>query len=404
MPRIIKPLSDREIKTAKTKDKDYKLYDGNGLHVLIKSNGSKLFRLEFKYNSKKSTISFGKYPQTTLAEARLKRDEANKKINDGIDPRTASKKSEALLTLNDVIDIWLKLTKDSWSEVTYKKNKIIFDKNIRPYSGTLPIDKIESTDIINDIERIQERGADETANRLLPQLSRVFKYAVTKKMTKHNIIADIDNASILKKSRNKHFPALTKKDDVSKLMKNIMNYRNDYAIDLGVAIALEISPFLALRPYNIRALEKKEINFEEKYIYIEAEKMKTNEDFILPIGDFVIEKLKEAMQIEYRDSNYVFPSPLNKNKPLSDNTLNSALKRMGYKGLHTVHGFRSTFSTNAYDMMNEHKFNEDIIEACLSHTEQNKIKAAYNRSYVFKYLDEKRKLFTWYENWLMSLI
>lgn len=403
MPKIVKPLSDREIKTAKAKEKDYRLFDGQGLFLLVKTNGTKVFRVNFKFNNKNLTKSLGKYPDITLAEARKQKMDIKEKVKNGLDPRIEHAISTDELTLNDVIDEWIEVVKPSWAAATFKKNRLVFDKNIVPYTGKLQISTLKRKNIIEDLNRIQSRGANETANRLITQLDRVFRFAVTNEYIEHNIIADIDKTAILKNHKRNHFAAITKPKEIKKLMLDIKNYRFDYAADLGVAIALELAPYLIFRPLNIRALEKSEINFDEKYIFIPGEKMKSGEDFIMPVSDRVIAKLKEAISLDYRDSIYVFPSPRSAEKPLSDNTLTSALKRMGYREKHTIHGFRSTFSTNAHEKMKVHEFGTEIIESCLAHADMNKIRAAYNRSDKMKYFEEKKELMQWYENWLENL-
>lgn len=402
MAVIVKPLSNTEIKNAKPKEKEYKLSDGDGLILVVRPNGNKIFRYRCRLNGADKTFTIGEYPTVSLLEARQAKFEIKEKLFKGIslDEQKSNKKEK---TLNLVFDEWLKVVKVSWQDVTYEKVLGVYNKNFRNYCGETPIKDLKRKDIIKDIERIQERGANQTAERIITQLNRVFKYAVTKEYVEHNIIADIDKRSIIQSHKKQHFSAITDPIKLKQLINDINNYRNIFAHDLGTAIALEISPFLVLRPANLRGLKKDWIDFEKKCIYIPAPFMKMKEDFIMPINDYIIEKLKEAIKIDFTNSEYIFPSIRDKNRSISDNTLRACLQRMGYAEIHTIHGFRSSFSTNMHILRYEHGFETDIIESCLAHQDTNKIRAAYNRTEVYKYLDEKRALMDFYFNWIQKI-
>ncbi|MFY4767443.1 tyrosine-type recombinase/integrase [Aliarcobacter butzleri] len=399
---IVKPLSNTEIKNAKPKDKEYKLNDGDGLILVVRPNGNKIFRYRCRLNGGDKTYTIGQYPTVSLLEARKAKQDIKEKLFQGIG-LVEQKLEKEVKTLNNVFDEWLKVVKVSWKNITYEKVLSVYDKNFRNYCGKTLIKELKRKDLIEDIERIQKRGANQTAERIITQLNRVYKYAVTKEYVEHNIIADIDKKSIIQSHKKQHFNAITDPIELKKLINNINDYRHIFAHDLGTAIALEIAPYLILRPANLRGLKKDWINFEKKYIYIPAEFMKMQEDFIMPINDYIIEKLKEAIKIEYKNSEFVFPSTRNKNEPLSNNTLRACLQRMGYNEIHTIHGFRSSFSTNMHILRYEHGFDSDIIESCLAHQDTNKIRAAYNRTEVYKYLDEKRKLMDFYFTWIEKI-
>jgi len=401
MARITKPLTDTTIKNAKVVDKQKSLFDGGGLYLVIKPNKTKTWRCDFKLNGKRLTKTLGKYPHISLKKARLLNIEIQNKAIDGIDPREKIKDE---MKLEDVVKEWLNMMKSTWAQTTLNKIEILFSKNIYAYSGQILFTKVTRKDILRDIDRILERGKAESANRLITNLNRVYKYAVGREYCEHNIIADLDKTAILPKIEEKHYVAITKEKELKKLLKDINNYRHDYSIDIRTAIALEIAPFLALRPFNLRSLEVIEINFAKKQIEIPKEKMKNKEDFILPVGDYVLDKLDEAIKMNYNDSKYIFASGRGgKDRQISDNTLNAALRRMGYHGKHTMHSFRSTFSTNTHDMMSKHGYNSMIIEACLSHADTNKVRTAYNRSDKTKYLEEKRGLINFWSDWLLIL-
>ena len=169
--------------------------------------------------------------------------------------------------------------------------------------------------------------------------------------------------------------------------------------DISTIFALKLAPYLALRPYNLRSLEWDEINFEKELIEISKEKMKMDKDFVLPLSKQALQILKEIEKFK-SGSKYLFYSSSSQIRCISENTINHALHKMGYKNKHTGHGFRAMFSTIAHEHISEHGFHSDIIESCLSHSEKNAIKAAYNRESKFKYLEEKRKLMQWWADWL----
>lgn len=163
---------------------------------------------------------------------------------------------------------------------------------------------------------------------------------------------------------------------------------------------MQLAPYVFLRPYNLRFLEWSEVDFENKLLDIPAEKMKMKQDFLLPLSSEALKIIEKIKPYSFAKSKYVFPSATSNLKTMSENTLNQALMKMGYKGIMTSHGFRSMFSTIAHEKIEEHGFNSDIIEACLAHTEQNKVKAAYNRTNKMKYFKEKKALIEWWGKWL----
>lgn len=402
MPKITKPLTDTEIKNAKSKDKDYALFDGQGLFLLVKKNGSKIWRFNFTFNQKRNTMSFNHYPDISLKEARNMRDKAKENIKERINP-VESKISNFVITntFKAVSEKWLDIMKDGWSDSNYKKIKSNFENNAFSFIGNRDLKDIRRKDILILIERMEKRSATEYASRLLNNIQRMYKYAVTNEYIEFNPVSDIDKANSLKKRQKTNIPALTKKEDIKQLLSDIKNYGTNFKSDISTIYALKLAPYVALRPYNLRFLEWCEIDFEKKLIDIPKEKMKMDIDFILPLSKQALEILEEVKQ--FKSSDYVFPSASSNSKAISENTLNHALHRMGYKGVHTGHGFRSSFSTNAHELRSEHGLNSDVIESCLAHTEQNSVKAAYNRIDKYKYLDEKIKLMEFWANWLDKL-
>lgn len=211
MAKLVKPLSDMEIKKAETKHKDYKLSDGQGLCLIVKPNGTKYFRFDFIYGSKRKSTSFGVYPIVTLKEAREKREEARQLLANNINPISAKriKKASESLTLQNVVDEWIELRKKSSSDATVIQNTRIL-KNITNWLGSVAIKDIKRVDIITALEKMQNKGIIESAHRLLSIINKIYMYAVTKEYIEHNIIADIDkNAVLVPNKKDTHLPVET---------------------------------------------------------------------------------------------------------------------------------------------------------------------------------------------------
>lgn len=398
MPKITTPLTDTEIKKSKTKDKDYKLGDGQGLYLVIKKNGTKFFRFDYKLFNKRKSMSFGIYPEITLKEARVKREKTRDLIKNGIDPIN-SKNNQNTTTFEDIIAKWLEIMKAEWKDNTYNKTKSALLNYTTPLKKK-DIKDITRTDILDVIRNMEILGIYESSNRLLNNLNRIYKYAVTYNYVEHNIIADIDKANTVKSPIKKNFPAITDENGIRELVNDIKSFREFYKADLSTIHALELAPYVFLRPSNLRFLEWTEVIFDKEFIFIPKEKMKNGKDFVLPLSKSSIDILNKIKLYSFHNSKYVFPAPTSNHKPLSDATLNHSLAKLGYKNKMTSHGFRSMFSTIAHEKTKEHGQNSDVIEACLAHTEPNKIKAAYNRENKMKYFDEKKELVDWWDNWL----
>jgi len=402
MPRITKPLSDTEIKKSKKRDKTYKLSDGQGLYLVVKNNGTKFFRFDYTFKAKRKSMSFGVYPELSLKSAREKREEAKKLISNNLNPIDNKNYNSTKLSSNfeSVADKWLGIMKSEWKAITYTKTKSRLEQHVYPFIGNQHIKDITRLDILNIIDNMQSQDIFDLTTRVLNNIERIFKYAVTYVIVEHNIVADIDKRNILKRKDVKHISAITDEKKIKELMHDINNYEHSYRADISTIYALKLAPYVFLRPFNLRHLEWKEIDFTKKIIEISKEKMKSGKIFILPLSEQSLEILEAIKPYSFQKSDFVFPSPISNIKPMSENTLNHALMRMGYKNIMTAHGFRSMFSTIAHEKVTEHGFSSDIIESCLAHIEPNKVKSAYNRDSKMKYFEEKQKLLEWWANWV----
>ena len=405
MARLTTPLTATEIKSTKPKDKKYKLFDGRGLSLHILPNGSKLWRLKYRLHGKEKEYAIGTYPSISLSKAREKREELKNLIADGIDPNEQKKQNVKIAkdveakkenTFKKISELWLKSYEQEVSENYHKKLERALVMHVYPSIKDIPMEEITRKDIIALLELIKNKGFQETARRTAMLLNKIYKYAVTYEYTPHNIIADIELKTVIGSRNTKHYPTFTKAADIKGLLHNIDEYTGDYS----TKIALKVLPYVFVRSFNIRHMEWEEIDFEAQEWIIPADKMKTKTEFMLPLPHQVITILREA-QKQALSTRYVFPSSIYTNKPLSENTLTSALRRMGYSKEEFVpHGFRAMFSTIAYEYANKedgHGYTGEVIEACLAHKEQNKVKEAYNRS---NYTEAMRGLIVWYADYL----
>lgn len=405
MARQTAQLTATQIKHAKPKDKKYKLSDGGGLFLLVMPTGSKLWRLKYRFNGKDKEYTIGAYPAIPLSKAKAKREELKTLIADGIDPNEKKKQDKEKIkaveikkenTFYKVSQKWLKSYQGHVSENYHSKLGKALENYIYPSIKDKAIDEVTRLEIITIMEELKERELLETARRTVMLLNKIFKYAVTHELTPHNIVADIEVKDILGKKIKKHYPTFTKEKDIKGLLLAIDEYSGDYFTKK----ALQVLPYVFVRSYNIRHMEWSEIDFKTKEWIIPAQKMKTKIEFTLPLPQQVIDLLT-AVKENATSNLYVFPSPIYKDRPLSDNTLITAIRRMGYsKDEFVPHSFRAMFSTIANEKANDkggHAYTGEVIEACLAHKEQNLIKAAYNRS---TYKEAMRGLITWYADYL----
>ena len=402
MKRTVKKLTELEIKKAEIKDKDYNLSDGDGLYFVVRRNGSKFFRLDFRYGGKRLSMSLGTYPKVSLKEAREKKDESKKLLNENINPISEKriKKSSEYLTLGIVINEWLELRAKSSSQATITQNRRMLN-NFTNWLGNVAIKDVKRIDIINILEKIQNKGVIETAHRLLSLMNKIYMFAVTKGYIEHNIIADIDKKSVLVPSnKNIHHPAITSPNEIKELLKDINSMEEKYKCDISVIFIFKIIPYVFVRSENIRLMRWKELDLEKGVWEIPQERMKTNVDFVCPLPKQAIELIKQIEPYSRHRSEFVFPSRQRKDIGVSGATLSANLNKLGYQDRHTFHGFRSMFSTIAYEYYKEHGFHSDIIESCLAHKEKNRVKAAYNRESKYKYFEEKKELMQWWADWL----
>ena len=392
-------LTATQIKNAKPKAKDYKLYDGGGLYLLVSKAGGKHWKLKYKFEGKERKLSLGKYPSITLSKARELREQNKQIIANDVNPNELKKEKKVKLRLQqDKKENTLnKITDDFFTQITegvtpkyYKKLKSYYDNHVKDSLGEKPIKEIQRADILSIVDSMQDKGILESTKKTLNLLERVFKYAIAREYTEHNIIADFDKKIILKKRQVKHHATLT--DDLS--LKLLLQSINNYQGEIVTRYALKIIPYLALRPIELRSLRWEYINFKDNLIVIPADKMKMRKEHLIPITS-TVQKTIQELQKYTGDKPYLFANAVYKDRYMSENTINVALRRMGFgKDEIVSHGFRSMFSTIANE---KSPFSRDVIDTQLAHSVGNSVSQAYNRA---KYLDERVELMQWWSDYL----
>lgn len=417
MAKLVKQLTDTEIKKAKyTSKEDFeklkklnpnvlrknKLSDGKGLFLILKSNGTKFWQFDFSFGGKRKSMSFGSYPTVSLKEARTKREDARNNIQNNINPINQKKedKENQKLIFEYIAEKWIKNTANLSDEtrLNYKRS---LDKNVNPLIGKLELHNIKRKHIVNVLISLQDRTT--VASRIYNLLQRIFSYSAINYDLKYNPV-DFNLNDLITRKKISHHKAIINEDKIKELISDIKNLSvedKDYLHYSGV-YALKMLPYMFVRITSLLKSKWDDIDFENETWLFPAKNTKTKEDYLYPMPKQIIDLLMDLNEDTIIKSEYVFHSAQNNPKKyLSRATVSNYLKQvLGYDGEMTLHGFRSTFSTTMNRKKGEHGYSEDIIEACLSHSERNRVKKAYDREYLDKHIDEKRQLIQWYADYL----
>jgi integrase len=376
------PLTDTAIRNAKSKSKQYKLYDEKGLYLLVKESG-KYFRLDYRFEGKRKTLALGVYPTVRLAEAREKRDDARKMIADGVDPNLQRKISKVISaeqtenTFEAVTREWFAKKSSVWAKSHATKILGRFELYIFPWLGNRSISQISAPELLSVLRRIEGKGFIETAHRAHQYCGQVFRYAIATGRAERDPAADLRGA--LTPTKHRSMATITRPDKIGALLRAIDGYDGTPV----AKSALKLAPLVFVRPGELRHAEWSEIDFDRCEWRIPSEKMK--QAHIVPLSRQSIEVLREIQPITGR-GRYVFPSIGTNSRPMSENTILAALRRMGYeKNEMTGHGFRAMASA----VLHEQGWPSDVIERQLAHAERNSIKAAYNHA---QHLPERRRM------------
>jgi integrase len=400
------PLTNVRIDTAKPGDKPYKMADEKGLYLIVQTSGQKWWRFKYRFGVRKDgksgkpekLISLGVYPDVTLKKARDKRDEARRLLADGVDPgeqRKAEDQAERvahLHTVEAVARAWLDKFRLTWTESHMTRTLSRFEKHVFPWVGQRPIRDVKRNDLRDVLSRIESTGRIETAHRVLQLCNSVFEHANNEEIAEHNPCRGLQE--VLTPVQERHHPSITDPKRVGELLRAI----DGFSGTLPVACALRLAPLLFVRPGELRKAKWSEFSLDgdELTWRIPAERMKMREQHLVPLCRQAVAILRALQPLTGPDG-YVFPSVRNASRPMSENTLNVALRRLGYdKDTMTAHGFRSMAST----ILNEQQWHKDAIERQLAHGERDKVRGSYNFA---EHLPERRKMMQSWADYLDTL-
>lgn len=390
-------LTDLAIRSAKPRETQYKLFDGGGLYLIVRPSGGKWWRLKYRFGGKEQQLSIGVFPAVGLKEARRRRDEAREQLAAGLNP-SFKKKREAVAasiraanTFKAVAEEFIeKREHEGVAPITAGKARWLLAQ-LEPAIGKRPISEIEPWELLAVLKRVEKSGRHETAKRLLSFSGRVFRYGVATARASRNIATDLQGALI--SPRPKHHAAIIDPEGVGALLRAIDGFEG-YPTTRW---ALQLAPHVFLRPGELRMAEWTEVDLEAAVWRIPGQRMKMNREHAVPLSRQALAILSETRELT-GDGRYVFPSVRTPFRPMSENTLNAALRRLGYGSDEmTSHGFRSTAST----LLNESgRWSADAIEKALAHGDSDAVRAAYHRGAHWK---ERVAMAQWWSDYLDEL-
>lgn len=401
------PLTDTAIRTAKPSSKPRRIYDVDGLYLEIAPSGGKKWRLKYRVDGVdratgapkrvEKSLSLGLYPATGLKEAREKRDAARKLLAAGVDPgeqRKAEKAAGRERSANSFEVIareWLAKRAQTWVASHTSRILLRLENDVFPWIGARPVADVSAKELLGCLNRVVERQAIESAHRILQNCGQIFRYAIATARAERNPAADLRGA--LPPVKETHHPAITEPKAIGELLRSIYGYQGA----LVTRCALKLAPLLFVRPGELRQAEWIEIDLDAAEWNIPAQRMKTREPHLVPLSKQAVAILGELRPLT-GDGRYVFPSARSKNRPMSDNAILAALRRMNYaKEEMTGHGFRAMARTVLDEVLN---VRPDLIEHQLAHAVRDPNGRAYNRT---AHLPERRKMMQQWADYLDAL-
>ena len=389
------PLTDKQIKAAKPAEKIYRLSDEKSLYLEVMPNGAKYWRMKYRFLGKEKRAAFGVYPEVSLKEARLRRDEARKLLADNIDPNAnkhAAKAAQLQSSGNSFEVIareWFKVKLADKTDGHKRRVIRALEQHIFPCIGQQSISEITAPQLLMALRKIEEKGIIETAHRSKQITGQIFRYAISTGRADRDISADLKGA--LRTPQKRSFASITDPDDVGRLMLAIDNFEGTYV----VKAALICSALWFCRPGELRHLEWKQVNWKDKRLEIIAEK--TKQPLIIPLSSQSLNVLESLKQITSR-SKYVFPSARGASRPMSENAVRVALRTLGYTNeMHTPHGFRATARTILDEILD---YKIEWIEQQLAHAVKDPNGRAYNRT---KHLAQRTEMMQRWADYLDEL-
>lgn len=382
-------LSDSKIKGLKPDKKQYKVADGDGLYLHVMPSGAKIWKVRYKLFGKQSQISIGKYPEVGLASARARSLKIREQVVSGKKPTTNKVVSQDSMTFSELVKEYFD-HRDDLSTNYVKNNRSYLENYYYPTLEHMPVSVIEPGHIVEIVKFMNKKGVKETIRRTASLMNRIFRYGTTLQYMKRNPMSDIDISVIVSPIKRKNFAHITDENEFRKLLIII----DGYVGDLYTKTALQLMPYVFVRPQNIRSAKWSEFDFKKKIWSIPGDKMKMDRDHLVPLTDSMINIIRT---VEGNGSEYLFPSPYSKSRQLSENTLNVALQRMGYKDIMTAHGFRHSASTFLNENAHKHGVSSDVIEIQMAHVEKNAVKGTYNKAI---YIEERKRLMRWWSGYI----
>jgi integrase len=388
------PLTDRSIQTkAKPTDRAFKLFDAHGLFLLVKPNGGRYWRLQYRIAGKQKLLALGVYPEVSLKEARDKQADARKLLRNGVDPAEAKRaqkrqrKAQSENSFEAIAREWHG-KQGRWTANHAARVLSSLEKEVFPSIGARLIHEITPVEILETVRKVEKRDALDVASRILQRVSSVYRYAIQTGRVTYNPAADLVGS--LKTRKVTHRAALSRAD-LPEFLSKLQNYDGQPVTRL----ALHLVVLTFVRSRELRGARWDEFDFDRAEWRIPAERMKMSSEHIVPLSRQAIAVLDELKPLT-GSYELVFPNQNNLTRPMSENTLLYAMYRMGYHSKATVHGFRATAST----ILNEMGHRPDVIERQLAHAERNKVRAAYHRS---EYLEDRRRMMQAWADYLDSL-
>ncbi|MDX8384249.1 MAG: tyrosine-type recombinase/integrase [Ghiorsea sp.] len=389
-------LTDSRVKTAKLEQgtTKQKLSDIDGLYLLLNKSG-KYWRYDYRFAGKRKTYAIGVYPSVSLKQARLELAKAKKLLAENIDPnqsKQAKKRKQynddQATTFKGVAYEWIKKQAPTWAPSTLKSTQSRLERHILPWLGSLPIKDIEAIDVLSVARRVEQKGNIELAHRIKRLCGQILRYAVATCRITSDPSRDLQGA--LAPVVTKHRACIKTPKQAGELMRSIQGFTGTHI----TACALRLSPYVFLRPAELRKLEWQFVDFEKARITIPAENMKMKSIHIVPLSFQAIAILKDVQALT-GNGKYVFHGARATSRPMSENTINACLQRLGYSTTHDhcAHGFRGMASTLLY----EQGYQGELIERQLAHSERNRVKAAYNHA---EYLKERTAMMQAWANYL----
>lgn len=374
-----------------------KYTDGRAMYLLVNAVG-KYWRMNYRFADKRKTLALGVYPDVGLAKARARRDKAREELADGIDPAMAKREEKqaqadaAANTFEAVARVWLTKTASKRADVTQSRITTLLEKDVFPFIGSMPISTIKPRDVLDKaVRKIEARGSIDTAHRAKQICGQIFRYAVAVGLAERDVTTDLRGA--LAAIPESHFAAITEPKQAGELMRSIFDYTGHPC----TVAALKLTPLVFVRPGELRTAEWAEIDLDVAEWRIPASKMKMKVDHLVPLSTQAVALLRSVQPITGH-GRYVFPSLRTGERPMSENTINAALRGMGYsKEVHTAHGFRALARTIMDEVMGERV---DLIEHQLAHAVRDPNGRAYNRT---AHLPARRVMMQNWANYLDKL-